>query len=369
MELRLERGALADAVLWTARTLSKSPGALSGILLQATDEAVTLSSYDLDMSSKITISADVAEVGTVLVPGKLLLEISRSLPQRPVQLIADTSRVLLKCGRSEFKLPLLPQEEYPQLPSLPPIVGHTSGEQFAKAVSQTVVAASKSDASPVFAGVRMEITEDGLTMAATDRYRLAVRELDWSAEVGCDEFGINVPARGLADAAKSLTHAEQVSLALMPEPREIGIEAGQRRFTSRLIDGKFPRFRDIIDTPFRAEARVSTDELREAVKRVALVAEPNTPVRLDIHADEMELRAGTAEETSAHEALECQLTGPELAIAFNPTFLLDGLAELDASITVISANVSDKPAVLMGAADLNAEAEFNYRYLLMPMRF
>jgi len=368
VELRVERAALADAVAWTARTLPKGAGPLSGILVVAGDNEMSLSSFDLDMSSCATIEAVVEQPGQALVSGRLLVDIARSLPKHGVTIATEPSRVLLRCGRSEFVLPLMPDDEYPPLPSMPPVVGRTPGATFAHAIAQTAIATAKSDNMPLFTGIRMEIDGENLTLAATDRYRLAVRELSWTPEAVGFTREVIVPGRGLADVARSLSGAADVHLALSADERELGIESGGKRFTTRLLEGQFPRFRELLPSTFTSTVRMDTAELIEAVKRVALVAERHAPVRLDVLKDEVVLRAGISEETHATEAVAAVLDGQPMTIAFNPTFLLDGLAELEGSVTAIRYNEATKPAVIVGAADMTADPDTSFRYLLMPVK-
>ncbi len=371
MKLRVERDALADAVSWTARTLPRMPGALSGILLDATNEVLDLSSYDMDVSSEASVASVVEEPGRVLVSGKLLADIARNLPAAPVTIATDAGKALVTCGRTRFTLPLLPESEYPPLPELPPVAGKTSGSVFAQAVAQTFVATSKTDTMPMFTGVRMEIVGSELTLAATDRYRLAVRELTWSPEVVGFEREVIVPGKGLSDVAKSLGGSEFVHLALAADDRgdrSLGVMGDNRKFTTRLLDGQFPKFRDLLPSEFSSSVRANVSDLSEAIKRVALVAERNMPVRLNISDGEIELRVGASEETQAVESVEAQLEGSAMTIAFNPTFLIDGLHALDAPVVVLRYNEAAKPSVISGAADFEAEPAADYRYLLMPVK-
>ncbi len=371
MKLRVERDALADAVSWTARTLPKMSGTLSGILMDATGELLDLSSYDLDVSSESTVDSVVEEPGRVLVSGKLLADIARALPPAPVTIASDAGKVVLTCGRSRFTLPLLPETDYPPLPELPPLAGKTTGAVFAQAVSQAFVATAKVDTIPTFLGIRMEIVGDDLTLAATDRYRLAVRELTWSPEVVGFEREVIVPGKGLFDVAKSLMNSDFVHLALAADDRSdrsLGVVGDSRTFTTRLMDGQFPKFRDLLPRDFASSVRADVAELSEAIKRVSLVAERNMPVRLNISDGEIELRVGASEETQAVESVEARLEGSPMTIAFNPTFLLDGLHALDAPVVVIRYNEASKPSVISGAADLDAEPTTEFRYLLMPVK-
>lgn len=375
--MRVDRDALSNAVAWTARTLGKVSGPLSGIMLESRSDSLNLSSYDRDVSSQADISASVSAPGRVLVSGRLLSDIARNLPKNaPVELAADGSKVLLTCGRSRFTLPLLPDAEYPVLPEQPPRVGKASGSDFAQAVSQTFIACAKSETTvPLFTGVRVEIDGENLTLASTDRYRLAVRELAWSPEAVGFTSEVVVPGRALNDVAKSLEDSEFVHLGLTSEGRGdriLGLEGeirdGQRRFTTRLIDGNFPKFRDLLPAEFAGNVRADTVELIEAIKRVALVAERTMPVRLRISEGEIELTVGAQDETQAVEAVEARLDGEPTTIAFNPGYLLDGLNVLGTNDTMIRFNEPSRPAVIVGAQDRDSEPNTEFRYLLMPVK-
>lgn len=371
MKLRVERDALAEAVAWTARTLPKMSGALSGILLSATDDVLNLSSNDMDVSSEASLETVVETAGRVLVSGRLLADIARNLPPAPVTIAADSGKAVLTCGRSRFTLPLLPEADYPPLPQLPPMAGKTSGQLFAQAVAQTFVATSKNDTMPTFTGIRMEVAGEELTLAATDRYRLAVRELSWTPEAADFSREVIVPGKALSDVAKSLSSSDVVHLALAADERSdrsLGVLGDNRRFTTRLLDGAFPKFRDLLPQDFASSVRVDVAELSEAIKRVALVAERNMPVRLNISENEIELRVGASEETEAVESVEARLDGHPMTIAFNPQFLLDGLHALDTPVVAIRYNEAAKPSVISGAADFDAEPARDYRYLLMPVK-
>ena len=177
MKLRVERDVLADSVAWAARTLPSRPSmpVLAGLVLTAADGSLTLSSFDYEVSGKVTVAADIAESGTVLVSGRLLADIARSLPAQPVTIENEGTRVLLTCGRSSFTLPTLPVEDYPQLPAMPDSSGTITGQSFAAAVAQVAIAAGRDDTLPTLTGIRMEFEGANITLAATDRYRLAVR--------------------------------------------------------------------------------------------------------------------------------------------------------------------------------------------------
>ena len=373
MKIRIERDVLAEAVAWAARTLPSRPSlpVLSGLVLAAESDGLTISSFDYDVSARVEVSATVAEAGTTLVSGRLLADIARSLPAQPVTVETQGSRVAITCGRASFTLPTLPVEEYPQLPPMPASSGTIPGGVFAAAVSQVAIAAGRDDTLPTLTGIRMEIEGSSLVLAATDRYRLAVRELNWEPESASVSAAALVLARTLAETAKSLTSADLVHIALGSQAGAeglMGFEGSGRRSTTRLLDGEFPKYRSLLPTEIATAARVETGMLAEAVKRVSLVAERNTPVRLAFAQDEVVLRAGAGEDAQASEAVECSMQGDPIEIAFNPTYLLDGLAAVDAPVTHLAFTQATRPAVLVGLAEASDEPSDAYRYLLMPVR-
>jgi len=382
MELRVERDALADAVVWTARSLPARPPmqVLLGLLLEVSpderaDFALEISGFDYEVSSRVRVAATADEPGRLLVPGRLLSEIVRSLPAQLVTLRLDGTRVVLTCGPARFTLPTLPVEDYPSLPAMPSTAGTLGSDVFAVAVGQVAIAAGRDDTLPVLTGVRFEIDGDQLTLAATDRYRLAVRTLPWRPADGALTTTALVPARTLAETAKALAAGPEVTLALSgtgsPEGM-IGFEGLGRRTTSRLLEGEFPKYRSLLPSETTAAAEISTGPFAEAVKRVALVAARNAPVRLGFSADGVVLEAGGADDAQASEQLECGWQGTAsdepFQIAFNPQYLLDGLGAVDSDTTTLSFTGPTRPAVLTGKRDADAVGVADYRYLLMPVR-
>jgi DNA polymerase-3 subunit beta len=384
VKIRVERDVLADAVAWTARALPARPTVpvLAGMRLQAAAE-LTLSSFDYDVSAQATVPVTAEEEGSALVSGRLLAEISRSLPARPVEITAEGGKAVLTCGSATFTLLTMPEEEYPALPEMPQAAGSVGSDAFASAVSQSAAAAGRDDTLPSLTGIRIEIEGDTLTLISTDRYRLAVRELRWSPARPGLSAAVLVPARALAETARSLTTGAEVSIALaLPgadgsgesgsgigasgETGMIGFEGGGRRTTTRLIGGEFPRYQALLPKQISSTAELPTSLLVEAVKRVALVADRNTAVRLAFSPGQLVLEAGTGEEAQAVEVLEAGYDGDELSIAFNPQFLLDGLSALDSDTARMSFTEPGKPALITGKPA--PEGEPDYRYLLMPIR-
>ncbi|MET7933519.1 DNA polymerase III subunit beta [Streptomyces sp. NPDC005322] len=373
MKIRVERDVLAEAVAWTARSLPARPPVpvLAGILLKAEEGALSLSGFDYEVSARVSVEADVEDDGTVLVSGRLLADICRALPNRPVEISSDGARVTVVCGSSRFTLHTLPVEEYPALPQMPTATGTVPGEVFAAAAAQVAIAAGRDDTLPVLTGVRIEIEGDTVTLASTDRYRFAVREFLWKPEAPDASAVALVPAKTLLDTAKSLTSGDTVTLALSGSGAGeglIGFEGAGRRTTTRLLEGDLPKYRTLFPTEFNSVAVIETAPFVEAVKRVALVAERNTPVRLSFEQGVLILEAGSSDDAQAVERVDAQLDGDDISIAFNPTFLLDGLSAIDSPVAQLSFTTSTKPALLSGKPAMDAEADEAYKYLIMPVR-
>lgn len=380
MRFRVERDVLADAVAWSARTLPQRPQlpVLAGLRLDVAGGELTVSGFDYEVSTRIELPVEVSEGGQALVSGRLLAEITRSLPSAPVELATDGSRVVVTCGTARFTLATLPLEEYPTLPELPPVAGTVGSDVFAAAVSSVAVAAGRDDTLPVLTGIRVEIDGDRLTLAATDRYRLAVRELRWQPGDSSLTATALVPARTLAETARSLTSGAQVTVALSTTSGAVGagttadgmvgFVGGSRRTTTRLLDGEFPKYRALLPSESSAQAQVETATLVEAVKRVSLVAARNAPVRLAFSADGLVLEAGGLDDAQASEALPASYEGDDMTIAFNPTYLLDGLGAIDSDTAHLAFTAPTKPAVLTGKQAGDGADEGDYRYLLMPVR-
>jgi len=385
LKFRLVREDFADAVAWVARSLPSRPTVpvLAGVLITGSDEGLTIAGFDYDVSSEVVIPAEIASPGTVLVSGRLLSDITRALPPKPVEVSVDGNRVLLTCGSAKFSLPAMPVEDYPTLPSLPAETGVVAADLFTEAVGQVAVAAGRDDTLPMLTGIRVEITGDKVVLAATDRFRLAVRELTWSTTSPGVDAAVLVPAKTLAEVAKAVTTGTDVHLALgsgaaVGEERLLGIRSAGKRSTTRLLDTEFPKFRQLLPAEHTALATVGVAELAEAIKRVALVADRGAQVRMEFAPGVLHLAAGGADGVGlAEEDLEVDFVGEPLTIAFNPTYLTDGLGSLHSDRVTFGFTTASKPAVLRPASDESPgegssgpfpAIDTDYVYLLMPVR-
>ncbi|CAB4866948.1 unannotated protein [freshwater metagenome] len=374
MKFTVDRDALADAVAWTARSLPARPTApvLAGLLLEVEASTLKISGFDLEVSTQISIDAAVEQAGKVLVSGRLLADISRALPNMPVTIATDGQKVNLECGTSRFTLLTLSVEDYPKLPDIPQIGGTVDGTLFTTAVAQVAIASGRDETLPALTGIRIEIEGNTLTLAATDRYRLAVREITWDSKVSNVSATALVLGRTLNETAKALTTAQNIELAFSVRDGAVeslvGFSGAGRTTTTRLIDGEFPKYRSLFPETSSTTALIEKSVLLEAVKRVSLVAERNTPIRLAFTSDGLSLEAGTGDEAQASEAIEAQVSGDDVLIAFNPQYLIDGLNAVVGDFVSMAFVSSSKPAVLTGALDAATAADQSYRYLLMPVR-
>jgi DNA polymerase III subunit beta len=409
MKFTVERDALAEAVSWVARALPARAvlPVLTGLLLSAGQEEqadqqhvsgfLTLSCFDYEVSARVRVRAEVAEPGTVLVPGRLLVEIVRSLPQHPVDFADDPDGVSVTCGDAAFLLTPLPLGEYPQLPELPQLAGVADGGALAAAIAQVTPAASRDDTLPMLTAVNVELDGTTMTLAATDRYRLAVRDLDWSpvpGVAGQGRIAFLVPARTLSEAARMMSHGAEVRIVLRhaadaagdgsgvppagggygAAEAMIGFEAGGRRLTARLLAGEFVRYRSRFPEEFGCTADLPADAFAEAVRRVALVAERGTPVQLSFAPGRVTVGAATQGQARARETVHADFTGDEPSIAFSPQYLLDGVVAAtmthpDASASAVAQvrlrfTSPAKPAVITPAPGTGSD----FRYLVVPQR-
>ena len=417
MRFIVERDALAEAVAWVARSLPSRPvlPILSGLLLEASSDGLTLSCFDYEVSARIQVDAEVAEAGTALVPGRLLAEITRSLPPFPVEVDHEKDDVTVTCGPASFTLVTLPVKEYPRLPELPRLAGTVDGGVLATAIGQVAPTASRDDTLPVITGVNLEIDGDTIRLVATDRYRLAIRELGWNPARPGSRATLLVPAKTLSDAARMMTPGVLVRVMMRGEPGAgttganagdslraadamIGFESGGRRLTTRLIAGEYIKYMSRFPEDFGSRADMPAVPLAEAVKRVALVAERGSSVRLSFGHGRVTIEAGTEGQARARETVAADFSGEETAIAFSPHYLMDGLgaaliAATGASPAVDKPHGSEKaqnsegaesvpdearirlqftsptkPALITGSTGPGDESAPDYRYLVVPLR-
>jgi len=334
-------------------------------------DTLHLSGFDYEVSARASVDVQVEEAGSVLVSGRLLAEIVRNLPPHPVELRVEGSRALLTCGSTRFTLLTLPLEDYPSLPPMPRTTGSAPADVFATAVRQVLPSTSRDDTLPMLTGVHLAFRGDTILLAATDRYRIAVREMWWKPEQADIDASALVPARTLGEFGRALAGGNvDIALSAVGDSAGegmIGFEHAGKRTTTRLIDSDFIKYESRFPTDFAARAEVPVASLVDSVKRVALVADRSTPVRFSFGSSEVVLEAGSGEDAQAVEALDAKFEGEPMRIAFNPQYLLDGLTGVQSENALLGFVAPTKPAVITGVPSEEGERP-DFRYLVMPLR-
>ena len=361
MKFRCDRDALSEALQTVQRAVSARPGipALTGVLLEAAAEGtLTLTTTDLEVSARLSTEVQVTEEGTVLVPARLLADTVKSLSDAPVEVEADQSQARIRCAAYEGSLRLLPVEDFPALqpPSGTRIVAEAP--RFAEAVGQVARAASRDEARPVLTGVLLEVSREGVTLVATDSYRLAVRDLVATA---AGEAKAIVPERALSEAGRAAQAIEKGEVETFVDESQVSFQTGALTLTSRLIEGEFPNYRQLLPEKYESRLTVSRQQLIDAVRRVGLLARENSPVRLEFNALGVKLSSSSPDVGQAVEAVEARYEGEDVTAAFNPGYLADGLAAATGESVRLEVRDGLKPGVVRGESD-------EFTYLVMPVR-
>ncbi|MBF4588760.1 MULTISPECIES: DNA polymerase III subunit beta [unclassified Curtobacterium] len=379
MKFEVNRDVFSEAVSFAVKLLPQRTTLpiLSGVLIHAEGERLTLSSFDYEVSAQTSISAQIDESGTVLVSGRLLNDIASRLPNAPVTFSTDESRITVTCGSAHFTLLSMPVEEYPTLPEVGPQTGVIPGDAFSEAVSQVAVAASRDDVTPVITGVQLEVSDNDLSLIATDRYRVAVRTIQWdsgrSGGEPTEPMHALVPARTLQEVGRTFGSATTVSVSISGNSdRElIAFQAADKTVTSLLIKGNYPPVRRLFPETVQDHAVINTAELVEAVRRVSLVLEREAALRFSFTVDGLTLEAIGSEQAQASESIDALLTGEDMVVSLKPAFLLDGLNAVHSEFVRISFTKTENPnkpgpVLITGQSSREEPATDGYRYLLQP---
>jgi DNA polymerase-3 subunit beta len=373
----VNRDVFSEAVSFAVKLLPQRTTLpiLSGVLIEATDSGLTLSSFDYEVSAQTEISAQVDEPGTILVSGRLLADIASRLPNAPVQFTTNENRIVVSCGSANFTLLSMPVEEYPSIPQISGETGLVPGEDFAAAVAQVAVAASRDDVTPVITGVQLEVTDNRLSLVATDRYRVAVREIDWDngENTAPENLVALVPARTLQEVGKTFGHSSTISVAFTSkDDRElIAFTADKKTVTSLLIKGSFPPVRRLFPTSSENYAVINTAELIEAVRRVSLVLEREAALRFTFTIDGLTMEAVGSEQAQASEAIDALLTGDDIVLSLKPQFLIDGLTAVRSEYVRFSFTKSENtnkpgPMLITSQSSKDQPGADSFKYLLQP---
>ncbi|TFD69196.1 DNA polymerase III subunit beta [Cryobacterium sp. Hb1] len=380
MRFQANRDVFSEAVSFAVKLLPQRTTLpiLSGVLIEATATGLILSSFDYEVSAQTEILAEVEETGKVLVSGRLLAEIASRLPNAPVRFSTEDSRIKVSCGSASFTLLSMPVEEYPSIPIVTTQSGLVPAEEFAAAVAQVAVAASRDDVTPVITGVQLEVTENSLSLVATDRYRVAVRQIDWDPGSNTKDNAQGtvtalVPARTLQEVGKTFGHSGTISVSITnSDDRElIAFTANKKTVTSLLIKGNFPPVRRLFPATVDNYAVMNTADLIEATRRVQLVLEREAALRFTFATDGVTLEAVGSEQAQASETIDAILSGTETVVSLKPQFLLDGLSAVHSEFVRISFTKTENPnkpgPVLITSQTSREQAGVDsYKYLLQP---
>jgi DNA polymerase-3 subunit beta len=361
VKFRCDRDDLSEALQTVQRGVSNRPGipALTGVLLEAAEGSLVMTTTDLEVSARLSLEeVQITEPGVALVPAKLLGDMVKSLPEAPVEFDADQSQARIRCASFEGTVRLLPAEDFPawQEPSGTRV--QVSAADFAAAVSQVGRAASRDEARPTLTGVLLEVNREGVTFVATDSYRLAVREL--TATAG-GEAQVIVPERALAEAGRAAAGDEKGETELFVDQSQAAFRTARLTLTSRLIEGQFPNYRQLLPEGYESRLEVGRQQLLDAVRRVGLLARENTPIRMEFNALGVRLTSSSPDLGGAVEAVEAKYEGEELTVAFNPVYLADGLQAATGESVRVEVRDGLKPGVIRGDVD-------EFTYLVMPVR-
>lgn len=387
MSFRVAKDDLADAVAWVARSLptKATQPVLRAMVINADDSGLEFAGFDYEISTRVRIAGEVSEPGRIAVAGKLMSEIVNTLPNKPVELTVDGTRLLLHCGSSRFELPLVPLDDYPQLPTLPEVTGTIDPALFVDAITQVAAAAGKDDTLPMLTGIHMEINGSEVKLASTDRFRLALRTFEWNPAAENVEAKLLVPSKSLVDNARSLNTQldDPIEVAVGASDQVgaeglFGLHSADRETTTRLLDAEFPNISPLLPKNHSSIASIEIAPLQEAIRRVSLVTERNAQIRMEFSEGQVILSAGGTDSGHAEETLPCAFTGRDsLTIAFNPAYLKDGLGVVRTDRVVFGFTEPSRPAIMIPEPEELPEADADgvfptpdsaFTYLLMPVR-
>jgi len=364
VKFRCERDVLVEALGTAGRAVASRGGALpvlSGVRVEVQGNDMRLTGSDLDLTIQVTTTVAGAGDGVTVVPSRLASDIVRALEPGAVDVEVDDDEARISSGRSQFALRTLPADDFPRLVDPPEQAVTLDAKDFADALRQVVRAASSDDARPILTGVLMAAEETGLRLVATDSYRLAVRDLPGTTVLS-EGQKVLVPSKALGELARVLGSGDAHSVTLRLGERDATFEVGTVRLTTRLIEGEFPNYRQLIPSSYPNRLTVGREPLLDAVRRVKLMAREATPLRIVMRPDGLELLAVTQDVGQAHEELDAKYEGAELTVAFNPEFLIDGIEATTGDEVSLETTDALKPATVRSTEGAD------YLYLLMPVR-
>lgn len=375
MKLHVNRDLLSDAVSFVVKLLPQRTTLpiLSGVLLDASNQSLTLSTFDYEVSAQTSIPGEITSEGEVLVSARLLSDISHRLPSEDVILEAEESKLIITSGQATFIVYTMPVDEYPKLPTVEKWSGEIDAEEFAKAVTQVAVAASRDDVTPVLTGVELTVTGDSLSLVATDRYRVALRTVPWSNASETQDITALIPARTLGEVGKTFSNRGTVNIAIIHDADHdmVAFEAGNKRVTSLLIKGNFPPVTRLLPDSVPNYAVLKTSDLIEATRRVSLVLDRESPLRFTFTLDGLLLEAVGSDQAQATEEVESFLSKSDVVVSMKPQLVIDALSNIHTEYVKLGFTATDNPTkpgpvLITGQVAKDAETTDNYKYLLQP---
>jgi DNA polymerase-3 subunit beta len=362
VKFRCEREILAEALTTAGRAATSRTGTLpvlSGVRLDVSGGELTVTGTDLELTIRLTVPVHSDSDGSVVVPARLVSDIVRALPAGAVEVSLGDDEMAISAGRSQFSVRPLSLSDYPAQVEPDADAVTLQSAEVADALRQVVRAASTDDARAVLTGVLIAAEDEGIKMVATDSYRLAVRDLPQSSMLGAGQK-VLVPGRALAELQRILSGDDELKVRL--GAREAVFEAGETRLTTRLIEGEYPNYRNLLPSAYPNLLTVGRDALLEALRRVKILAQDSTPVHLTLAGDTLQLTAITQDVGNAHEEIDASYDGAEMTVAFNPDYLASGIDAVEGDEVTLATMDPMKPAVLRGVG------HDEYLYLLMPVR-
>lgn len=370
MKFQVNKDVLSEAVSFAVRILplKNKQQILSGILIEADANALRFSVFDYEVSAQAEVVAKVEESGRILVSSKFLSDIAARLPNAPVEFEADGTKLLLTCGSSKFTLPLMDVEAYPTLPELPAVNGTISGDTFGDAVAQVAMAASKEEIPAWMTGVLIETSPTQIAFTATDRYRVALKEIDWTSNTTGDLSAL-VPAKTLQEIAKTFANQSEISIAIKSDEDRgmIAFKANNRSVTTQLIKEAARPVRGYFPSTSDNYSIVATQDLIDSTRRVALVLDKQPALKYSFTDSSVQLEAN--ESAQASENVSAELTGKEIVVMLKPQFLIDALGACHTEFVKIAFTNNENPhkpgPVLITGHGAKDKAD-SFKYLLQP---
>jgi DNA polymerase-3 subunit beta len=364
MRLTADKQALVDCLGIVNKAVSSrsSIQVLSGVLIDATDQGIVLSATDMEISIRAPLAGRVDRVGSSVVPARIASDIARSLPVGEVILeqTPGETHVEIRAAGSVFLLHSLPAADFPQLPACSGDRFTVNKAAFIETVDRVAPSASRDETRPVLTGVLIHFAKAAVRMVATDSYRLSVQETSLDSSVRTP-VELITPARTLLELSRIASGAREDKITILPTENQILFEVGGISLVSRLIDGQFPNYRQLIPETFDHEVAVDHDELLEAVRRVGLLAQKNTPLRMRFSDNTLSISAESQDVGKAQETMPVQYSGEDLEIGFNPEFLEAGVAAVKEPLVYLRFISPLRPGLVKGAGD-------DFQYLVMPIR-